>query len=156
MKRQTLTIGDCLLIPLPDGRFAYGQYVFQESGVVGHGILVKIFDLITDEVVPVERLQSVGELFPPVFVGLNVPLRSGRWKKIGNLPVKNFKYPKFKYTLGTKPGKYNDWSIWDGEKHTFVGTLKPEQRYLEYLCVWGDELIEERIATGINPFDRLE
>lgn len=156
MARIALSVGDCFVIPLPDDRFAYGQYVYHASGSVGYGCLLQVFDLITDEVVPVERLKTAGPLFPPVFAGLKVPVKNGRWRKIGTLPVTNFIFPKFKYTYGTKPGKYHDWSIWDGAKYTDVGNLKPEYHSLELLCIWGDELLEERIATGVNPFAGLK
>ncbi|MCL4517012.1 MAG: immunity 26/phosphotriesterase HocA family protein [Firmicutes bacterium] len=156
MKRTNLKVGDVFVIPLPDGRKAYGQFVFwDDRKPYGLGFLVQIFDLITEVEVPVEQLRSTRPLFPPVFVGLRASIRSGRWRVVGRLPVEGFVFPKFRWTNGGKPGIYHDWKIWDGEQVVFVGDLPPEYRSLELFCVWGDELLEDRIATGVNPFDKV-
>ena len=151
-RRVSLKVGDCFVIGLPDGKRAYGQLVFVDSRM---GFLVQIFDLITKEEVPVETLRTAGPLFPPVFVGLRASIRSGRWRIIGRLPIEEFVFPKFLYTHGTKPGVYDDWMVWDGGEMTFLGKLPPGLRGLEHKCIWGDELLEERIATGKNLFEAL-
>jgi hypothetical protein len=50
--------------------------------------------------------------------------------------------------MGTKPGTYDDWAIWDGLKTIKIGRLPVEYRSLELKCVWGDEGLEERILQG--------
>ena len=150
--RVSLKVGDCFMIPLPDRRKAFGQYVCWNDK---YGYLVQIFDVFSSEQIPLENLRSAGRLFPPVFVGLKASIRSGRWRLIGRLPVEGFRFPKFRSTNGTKPGVYHDWRIWDGEKEVFVGDLPPEYRSLEVESVWGDELLEQRIATGVNHHDQL-
>jgi hypothetical protein len=149
MKKPNIKIGDCFSIPLQDGRKAVGQYIFlDDRKPYGCGSLIRVFDLITREGVKVEQLKSAGLLFPPVFVGLYASIRSGRWRVIGSFPVENFQYPKFRCSNGHKPGKYYDWSIFDGQKMIDIGELTPEYRSLEMLGGWGDELLEDRIVTG--------
>lgn len=145
-----IKIGDCFCIPLPEKRYGYCQYLeFNEE----LGCLVKVFSKVTSKrLASVEELRDVGALFPPVFVGLRASVRTGRWTFIGGLPVKDFTFPKFRSTYGTKPGIYDDWWIWDGTQREFVGRLPPGLRPLEVKLVWGDELLEERIASGENPF----
>jgi hypothetical protein len=149
MKKPNIKIGDCFSIPLPDGRKAFGQFVFlDERKPYGCGALIRVFDLITRDDVQVEQLKAAGLLFPPVFVGLYASIRSGRWKVIGSFSVENFQFPQFRCSNGYKPGKYHDWRIFDGEKKMLIGELPQEYRSLEMLGVWGDELLEERIVTG--------
>jgi hypothetical protein len=61
-----------------------------------------------------------------------------------------------KATSATKPGTYDNWWIWDGEKDRFVGKLPKKLRSLEHKFVWGDERLEERIASGRNPFEEIQ
>jgi hypothetical protein len=142
-------VGDCFQIPLPGERFAYCQYVRWSEKL---GYLIRVFDLISDEPLPVESLRSCKELFPPVFVGLKASVASGRWKRIGLLEVGDFAFPTFRCTSSMKPGTYENWWLWEGGEPRFIGKLPPELRSLEIELVWGDELLEQRIATGKNPF----
>lgn len=155
-RMMTIKIGDCFSITLPNGRYAHGQYLYLDDRKPdGHGSLVRIFDRITSEPLSVEQLQAAKELFPPVFVGLKAGIRSGHWRFIGHLPVKDFVFPTFRITNGHGPGTYEDWWIWDGNKKTFLGRLPEELRSLEVRCVWGSLLLEDRIATGKNHHELL-
>jgi len=157
MKRVISKIDDCFIIPLPDGRKVYGQYVHWDGQTpAGLGCLVQIFDLFTQEEVPIEWLVSARPLFPPVFAGLKGALKNRRWRIIGQLPVKGFVFPRFRYSHNTTPGTYHNWTIWDGVKNTPIGDLPPELRSLEFECVWGYEPLEKRIATGQNSFDLVQ
>ena len=49
---------------------------------------------------------------------------------------------------GNETGTYHDWRIWDGTTTRTIGDLPIELRSLEIQCVWGDEALEERIASG--------
>lgn len=159
MKMPTLKIGDCFDVPLPDGRRAYGQYLFWDGPpdrpASGLGCLVQIFDVISQDHVSLEKLRSAGILFPPVFTGLKAAIKSGDWRIVGHMPVEGFVFPEFRSTFGTKPGVYHDWKIWDGEKETFVGDLQTEHRALEGKVVWGYKLLEDRIATGANRHEHM-
>jgi len=143
--RTVIKAGDYFELPLKDGRLAYCRLLHRGE----LGFLVQVFDLfrITSPA-STEELRNAPQLFPPVFVGLLATVRSGRWKKIGNVPVTYFAHPKFRQTMGTKPGTYDDWTIWDGLKTIKIGRLPVEYRSLELKCVWGDEGLEERILQG--------
>ncbi len=145
--------GDCFRIPLRDGRWAYCQFVSKNPQL---GYLVRILDRITQE--PLESttgIEGAGPLFPPVFVGLLASVGSGRWVRIGKLPVTDFTFPQFRQTMGTKPGTYHDWRIWDGKNTVSVGNLPEHMRSLELKQVWGDEGLEERIVAGTYRGDRM-
>jgi hypothetical protein len=141
-----LKVGDYFSIPLPDRRFAYCQLVHRNEEL---GYLIRVFDRITSlQLQAASDLQGAGLLFPPVFVGLRASVRSGRWKRIGNAAVHHFTHPKFRETMGTKPGRYHDWRIWDGEQTVKIGDLPTHMRSLELKSVWGDEALENRIVSG--------
>jgi hypothetical protein len=151
--RVKIEIGDCFLVPLSDGCWAYCQYLKQNEDL---GYLVQVFDRITQ--IPlnsVDELSGAGPLFPPVFVGLRASVRSGRWEKIGSMPVNEFIFPQFRTTMGTKPGTYHDWRIWDGKNIVMIGNLPETMRCLELKQIWGDEGLEERIASGIYRGDYM-
>lgn len=151
--RVPLEIGDCFRIPLPDGLWAYCQYVHDSDEL---GYLVRVFDRITRESLnSPEELVDAKLLFPPVFVGLRASVRSGRWVKVGKMPVKGFVFPKFRQTFGTKPGTYHDWFIWDGSHTVKIGSLPKRMRSLELKQVWGDEGLEERIVAGTYRGDQM-
>jgi hypothetical protein len=151
--RAKTEVGDCFRIPLPDGRWAYCQYV-QQSDELGY--LVRVFDRITAEPLSsIEDLEEAELLFPPVFVGLRASVRNGRWQKIGVMSVNSFQFPKFRFTMGTKPGTYHDWRIWDGRSTANIGDLPEHMRSLELKQVWGDEGLEERIVAGTYRGDRM-
>jgi Immunity protein 26 len=120
------------------------------------GYLIRVFDRISSE--PLDStsgLEHAGLLFPPVFVGLPVPVRRERWKRIGNMTVQHFMHPKFRETIGTKPGTYHDWRVWDGRQTVKVGDLPDNMRSLELLSVWGDEALENRIISGTYSGDEM-
>ena len=143
-----LDIGDCFRIPLNDRSFAFGQYVYCHPLM---GPLVRIFALRSDTPdLPVGRLTGAPLLFPPIFVGLNPPVRLRRWQRIGTLPVGNFEFPRFRASSWLKPGPARDWRVWDGERYENIGDLRDDLRSLEILCVHAYEDVETRILTGKN------
>ncbi len=152
--------GDCFEVPLPDGKRGYGQYLLHDRGKgkrPGQGTLVRIFDIISETEVPLERLARAGELFPPVFVTLDAALKTGGWRIVGRLPVGDFKFPKFRSlrSHGWEPGKHHDWVIWDEDGPRYVGDLTPEYRDLEVFALHGHRLIEKRISGQPWWFDGM-
>jgi hypothetical protein len=148
-----IKLGDCFEIPLPNGRFAYCQHINRNPTL---GFLVQVFSHLSHE--PVQSINDLlGQplMFPPVFVGLQATARDERWKRIGNLPVTSFVFPHFRQTVGTKPGTYSSWSVWDGEHTRHIGKLPKELRKLELECVWGDQALEERIMAGTYRGDKM-
>jgi len=149
-----IKVGDVFAFRLQDGRHAYCQYVQWNEQL---GYIVRVLAKLTDQrVSSVAELDGAEDLFPPVIVGLRASVRSGRWQRIGNLPVRGFHLPLFRSTSATKPGTYDNWWLWDGRNERFIGKLPPELRSLELRVVWGDELLEERIATGRAPLAGLQ
>lgn len=53
---------------------------------------------------------------------------------------------------GLSSGSYDSWMTWDGSEHKPIGRLPPDLRSLEHELVWSAGLLEERMATGINPY----
>jgi|SRR5271170_8077249 len=148
-----IKVGDYFRIPLPDERWAYCQHVNKNAELA---FLIRVLDRITSEPLDsIVDLQDAGFLFPPVFVGLQATARCGRWLRIGNGIVANFEFPKFRQSMGTKPGTCYDWRIWDGKKTKMVGELPPTLRSLELKQVWGDQGLEERIVAGTYRGDRM-
>jgi hypothetical protein len=171
--RERYTEGDVFSIALPNGRVGYAQYVHHDTerlAAMGH--LIRVFAETTDEVVDIEKLaiprneapptllnrigRSLGfakppvarYAFPPVFVILDVSVRMGYFKKIGHVPVTDFQFPLFRTTNGTKPGVYHDWGLWDRGRDTFLGDLPAKYRGLEIRCIWGADLVADRIVSG--------
>src|SRR6266511_4283661 len=113
--RTKATVGDVFEIPLSNGKKAFGQYVFRDSG---QGPLIQVFNLISNKEINPKEIVKSKPLFPPVITGLFAAYRVGLWKKIGHIPVKDFKYPLFISTLlGNWNKKPRQWFLWDGKKY---------------------------------------
>jgi hypothetical protein len=148
-----IEIGACYRFALPDGRWAYCQHIHVAPDF---GYVVRVFDRITgDPLDSPAELEGAGLLFPPVFAAMIAARRYRLWHKIGVLPVNNFVFPKFRQTMGTKPGTYHDWRIWDGKKTTVLGDLPIKLRSLELKCVWACEGLGERIVAGTYRGDLM-
>ena len=151
--KANVQIGEVYEIPLVDGRHAYCQYVLYNREL---GYMVRVFSLLAAQPIgTLETLRGSPLMFPPVFVALKAIVRADRWKRVGTLPVEDFSFPKFRFTMGTKPGVYHDWSIWDGANTRKIGDLPESQRTLQLKCISGCETIEERIATGSYRGDKM-
>jgi hypothetical protein len=117
-------VGDVIEIPLSDGRSAYAQYVHKDK----MGPMIRIFDVLTDQKIPVEQLRKARLLFPPVITGLLAAIRTGLWKKIGHMPVQEFVYPNF-YRIQSK------WKagIWFQERRDICDWTRIARKYaVEY------------------------
>lgn len=156
MKKLLINIGDIFEIPLPDGRNAYGQYVYADEK---RGPIIQIYNYFTkkDEPFEINTLLQSKLLFRPVFVGINPPIRTKRWKIVGNIPVTNFKYPGFISTLTNfKTGEASSWFLWDGKQSVHLGRhLDDKYKELEYSAIYPAEFIEERIMDGKKPNEEL-
>ena len=147
--RKKIQVGDILLIPLPDGRFGYGQYIHWNPE---QGPLVQVFAQVTATPATLDKIKEHLPLFPPVFVGLMFAVNSGRWKILANQKVHNFKHPLFKHGFPDKSGIICDWQIWNGNEYKRIGPDLPEEyTALELLLGWPPQLIEERIINGLPP-----
>jgi hypothetical protein len=151
VKTKQIKVGDCYLIPLPDGRNAYGQYIFWDER---YGPLSRIFAAITSEPMPLEDVPTDKLMFSPVYIGFGSVFKDHRWR-VGSLPIPKFEFPKFRFSFGLQPGEYHDWKIYDGKDIKPVGNLPPQYRALEFLCGWSPQAIEQRIMTGVDPHANL-
>lgn len=151
MKRPKM--GDIFEIPLSDGRRAFGQYVFFDDK---NGPLIQIFGFMKrpGEDLDLQQLVSGPQLFPPVITGLFAAIRSGLWRVVGHLPVRDFHYPGFVSALyNERTEKYSTWYLWDGHTFHALGSDLPQQyQQLERLVVWHPLSLVRRIETGDNPY----
>jgi len=157
MSQKRTRVGDVLEIPLSNGRKAYGQYVYKDETM---GPLVQVFDLITsDDLDPeqiLELLKKAHPLFPPVLTGLFAAIRTGLWKAIGHMPIKEFVYPGFVSVYHEQYQTRGPWSLWDGKKRVNLGPRLPEQyKSLEFLVGWDPHDVAHRIETGENPYEKM-
>lgn len=92
-------------------------------------------------------LSGCRKLFGPVLVGINPPVREGRWSIIGFIPITGYEPPLF---LMMGPPL---WWVYDGSNERPVGGRLPKEYHeLELLEVFSYQLIEERIRDGSTPF----
>jgi hypothetical protein len=146
---KTPKIGDVLQIPIGQGVFAYGQFVELDPH---NGPVVRVFKLKSDSVPSEDELQQSGLMFPPVIVGINDPVRSGRWKVVRNQPLDSYQPPVFLSGQYHKDGGIAVWWLINGASETCIGTVLPEEyRTLESVAVWPAEWLEERIRAGTHP-----
>ena len=145
-------VGDVLAFSLPSGQICYAHYIQLHPEF---GTLVRIFRTDDQEPRSPQNVYQAQSPFNPVFVGLYAAVRSGRWKSIGTLAPPPEPFPRFRWTFGTKPGKYTDWRIWDGQRDVLVGELPPADRALELRLVWGAEGLEERLAGARHRGDEM-
>lgn len=150
-----MSTGSCYSIRLSNGQFAYAQLLamsMKPPPTHALGAMVSIFDLLTDEeLVNTSRLSSVAPRFLPIYVGLKAMLKSGRWRRIGELPVPAVGEPIFRSSLGLDPRASSRWRILERDQERVVDTLALEERDLEVWKVWGYEDLERRVLSGVNP-----
>ncbi len=152
------TIGDIFAIDLPCGRVGYAHYVFYHSMMTA---LVEVKSLVDDGKASIDEVLAAPGKFPPVFVGLNYPVRKKIWRRIGSAPIETFQFPIFRRSItalicGGKAGSYDDWELWDGHVFREIGRLPCSLRSLEFMAVWSHDVVEARISTGLNSlYDQL-
>jgi hypothetical protein len=148
-----IKLGDIFEIPLSEGKKAYGQYIFWDDK---NGPLIQVFDLIVNSshTLNLMEIEGATPLFPPVLTGLFAAIKNGLWKVVGNLPVKDFKYPGFISTFyDQKTGKARTWYLWNGRESIRLGdSLPAKYKNLEYLVIWSPFDISDRIETGEVPY----
>lgn len=142
--------GDILEIPLPNGSFAYSQYLMLSK----MGPIIEVVDLVSLTRVDLARVATAKPMFPPVIAGLHAAVKSGEWRIVGNIPPRDHEHPRFVSTLyDQETGEARTWFLWDGQKDTPLGPALPEKyKVLEYLVVWNPSDIATRIETGVIPF----
>jgi hypothetical protein len=147
-----INIGDCFEIPLSDGRYAYGRYLYWDDN---YGPLCEVFSMISNKSISLSQLDTSKRLFPPVFIGFGSIFKERKWRIIGSLPITSFQFPIFRKSFSAEPGKHGNWLVYDGTKKTMIGWLKAGMERLECLCGWSPQLLTKRIQTGENRYDSI-
>lgn len=156
MRNLKTEVGDIYRIPLPEGKFAYAQFIFFDTK---YGGIVRIFEPIFDseDSVELDKLLSTELRFPPVYVGISAAIKSYGWEIVDNTQVVNFIFPGFISTLpNPKTGEATTWYLWDGKELVRLGiTLPNKYKKLEFLSIYSPDLIVERIISGHKPEEEL-
>ena len=149
------SVGDIILIPLPDKRTAYAHYVYKDKNFL-HLIQIQNYFTKDGEHFDINLFIKAKQLFPPIFTVLNNGVKLEGWKVIGNQPVTNFKFPNFLNTAFYFTGKAGKWYLYDGDKEIPIGKEVPaEYKKLEFCMVYAPDNIVKRIMTGIKPLEDL-
>jgi hypothetical protein len=150
MAKNYVKIGDILAMPLSNGRFAFGQYLYYDNK---YGPLTSILDLISETTDVIDLLKDAKPLFPPIITGINAAVRTKMWKVIGNIEIKKFIYPGFiSANYNEKTGVVGSWFLWNGERSIYLGSILPDKyKRLEYLVVWSQYDVIDRIEFGKYP-----
>jgi len=152
-RKPIIKLGDVFEIPLSDGRKAYGQYVYSDSG----GPIMRIFNYFTlpNEKLDLQAIDTKKLLFPPVYAGIMGAVRAKVWKVIGELPFDDYKFEGFLSEIkeiGTN--KVKRWFFWDGKTSHDLGCSLPKKYVnFENTAVYPADMIAERIETGFNMFE---
>lgn len=157
MAKRSIRVGDVFQIPLSDGRYAYGQYVYRDPK---HGPIIRVFDFIAEDEMEFEevraRLARAKLLFPPIITGVFAAIRTGMWKVIGRMPVDDFEYPNFLNVFDERFQPISDWFLVTKDKTIRLGKKLPERyKNLELLVVWSPHDVVRRIETGENPYKEM-
>lgn len=133
---------------------------FGEDQVIGHYLagppkrepLVQFYRCSKSWTVE-QGLSSCRPTFPPVIVGILIAVRTGRWSVIGHINPGRVPEPLFLMSNARRGAGEAFWWLRRDGKQIELGTNVPEKyRTLEVHGGWSAELIEERIATGVDPF----
>ncbi|HYD34963.1 MAG TPA: DUF4259 domain-containing protein [Vitreimonas sp.] len=152
---KNIKLGDIFEIPLPNGKKAYGHYVWHDDKT---GTLIQVFKqtLDQDEVFSLSNFNTKEYLFPAIYTVLKPTLNSGMWKIVENYPATNFSYPGFVATFYNEKGVAGLWFLWDGDKFVRIGnTLQDEYKKLEFYAVYSPIKVVERIVNGVKPYKDL-
>lgn len=141
-------VGDILRMPLPCGGFAYMQYVHFDEKT---GPYVQVFDLVSPD--PLEEIEPgrLPNMFNPLQVGVNPPVRMGRWQVIANRPVIKFEYPTYLYGMPDKDNKVHMWYLLRRDKYSPLGSeIPPKYAHLERSGVINAEVLEKKICDKLQ------
>lgn len=144
-------IGDVISMRLPNGKFAYAQYLIDDR--IGYGQIIAIYNTITDY--EIEDINTIKDelMFEPIYVmGMNWAIRNNFWKIIGKRKIFYQGFPKFKQKRSGK------WLIWDGinqdnttyYRGVLVNDLPNEYNNAEELCNYDSRSVENKIVERLS------
>jgi hypothetical protein len=115
------------------------------------GHLVRIAKLDSDSSDLRYGTLKNGELFPPVFVGLDAAVRAKEWILVAKNEIDAETIPPFKATNQSPPDlDGSGWYIRDGGKSRFVGQINSDQKNFETYQIWGYKILEDRIVEALD------
>lgn len=146
MSKRLPRPGDVIRIGEFAGRLIIGHYVMADED---NGPLIQFFSCDMEWSIET-GIPGCKELFC-TYVGVNPPIRSGRWQILGRItPPKHLKRKFLMQGLYGKEERPTWWLYEDG-KEKFIGADVPhELQELEVLSVWPWELLEDRFESGID------
>ncbi|HEX7018163.1 MAG TPA: hypothetical protein VF209_04630 [Patescibacteria group bacterium] len=185
MNKQ-LKIGDVIEIPLPNGKKAFAHYLAKDfwGDLIGvFDYLADINEKINLEQIETKKFKfppvftrikdgmELSQLFTHfdeiIAAGLSlseadIKMMSDKstnydWKVVGNIPIKDFTFPKFLWKEGGSHSLAPSmWYLYDGETDITIGKTIP-QKYsdLEYKANYSPTSIVDRILTGEKPQEKL-
>lgn len=135
-RKQTYQDGDFFVIPLPDGKYAFGRILDSNEGIYG------FFDIISNKVEPISKLKQIPYMF--IIICADDGITSWRWKIIGNMKLAEGEYvePEFWVEDALDETKAQIYS-----KGQFRKATVEEAKHLEKFEIWPPELVEERILN---------
>jgi len=142
-RRQPYHVGDFFAIPRPGGLYAFGR-ILSDLGARLMGPLIGIYDTTSHHPLRPEQLRGGRFMFDPFYHGCEA-CETGRWRILGNLPVRpdEFTYPKFRLghpALG--------WQIEEGGK--VRDATEEEVQGLDFARVWPAGKVEARIMRRLE------
>jgi hypothetical protein len=145
---QDKKIGSIYKMQLADDRFAYCQIIACHSLM---GYLVRVFRYCESAEIDLNQVSKLEALFPPVFVGVAMAVRSKNWVLLGKSPVVQEKIPLFRSSNAAQlDDKDDSWSIWDGSTFTARRRLTEVETKLETRSIWGYLALNERIVKVLE------
>ncbi|MEW5884304.1 MAG: Imm26 family immunity protein [Armatimonadota bacterium] len=146
-RKRRPRVGDVLRMPLADGRYGYCHLLaFSRE----HGWLTNVLDFVTETPVDVGRVDLNSRLFA-VHCAVDSAVESGRWSRIGSVPVAPFAYPRFLSSgLPDRDGNVLCWWLIEpGKAAVKLGSTVPDQYAgLETIGIVSPQVVEERILRA--------
>ena len=139
---QSYKVGDFFTIPLSNGSIAYGR-ILSNVQQKSMGMLVGIYNQITEHVIYPAGITDKSFMFPPFFCS-DEGWTMWKQKILDHEPIgpDEFQFPKFK--LGTESTR---WRIIEGDQ--IIDATAEEVKDLEYAALWSLGSVEWRIEEEL-------
>jgi hypothetical protein len=143
-KKQAYKVGDYFAVPLGEDGYGFGRIIDNHPR---YGILILLFNIISNRMLQAEELERAPQLFPPIYAGIDEAWTTWRWKIIEGPPVIKGEYPIPRFRIqGHLPGE--GWRIREGEQ--IYAATEDEVRGLETMALWPPEPIENRMRKELG------
>jgi hypothetical protein len=141
MAKQRRTKGSILEIKLDNGTFAYAQDV---------GVDILFFNFFSNTPLDKNEIRILSDKLPLFFLGVyNDAITSGKWKKVGKLPIKQgHQIVPLKFIQDSL--NPNNFEHYDPNTGKITKASKEECEGLECAAVWEAEHVEDRLRDYRN------